>query len=168
MKNELTEAKIQGLLSEYFEVQKYPFRLCNGFVYSWECDFWLLDTKGMAREFEIKISKDDFKKDAKKEKHAGQAEKGPNFFYYVCPRGLIQPEEINKNYGLIWIWEGTLTAEIKKRATCLHKEPFDRWQMLAVKYFFKYFNLLRDKWIDKQITHAEYRQGLYINLDDDN
>lgn len=65
----MTEKDIIYALMHYIDGNKYPFRLFNSFVYKWESDFLTIDRYGTTREFEIKVSKSDFKQDSKKDKH---------------------------------------------------------------------------------------------------
>lgn len=64
----MTESVIQQALKWYFI--NYEYKLFNSFVYDWESDFFGVTKSGYAVEVEIKISRSDFKNDAKKiEKH---------------------------------------------------------------------------------------------------
>jgi hypothetical protein len=84
-------------------------------------------------EYEIKISKSDFKKDFIKEKHNNiinekytiQNKDGvfylaPNCFYFVVPENLITIEEIPVYAGLIYFNESGIFTIIKK-APFIHK-----------------------------------------------
>lgn len=51
---------------------------------------------------EVKVSRSDFLADAKKPHRADG--KGMGLFrYYMCPEGLIQPDEVPERWGLIWV-----------------------------------------------------------------
>lgn len=56
------------------------------------------DTVGV----EIKVSRADFLGDKKWPEYLPYCEK----FYFACPAGLIQPDELAKGIGLIWVHEG--------------------------------------------------------------
>lgn len=116
----MTEKDIQQALNHSMDWRKTPFRMSNAFVYGWESDFWTLDARNIAREYEIKISLADFRKDAEKEKHQHLGIKGPNFFYYVCPDGLIAPELVDKRYGLVYI-RAYNDIYLKRRPKELHR-----------------------------------------------
>ena len=47
----------------------------------------------------------------------------PNYFYYAVPDGLIQPEEVPDDYGLLYIHQGYIS--VVKTAPLLHKEKVD-------------------------------------------
>jgi hypothetical protein len=157
----LTEQDIIKSLSLWTDNRKFPYQLPNSFVYAWECDFWTMTSGGETREFEIKISRSDFLADSKKDKH--KVDTGANFFYYVCPKDLIKLSEVNKKYGLIYIWE-TGFVEIKKRPVRLNNNVFDRWKMLANKMYSKWYLIWKQKWIEKEISHSEYRDGFNMQL----
>ncbi len=157
----MTETEIIKILSIWVDERKYPFQVPNAFFYGWECDYWVCDTCGMTKEFEIKISRQDFLKDAKKKKHLTNS--GSNFFYYVCPKDLIKPDEIDKRYGLIYLVHGLI--QIVKKPKRLHNEKFTSWKILANKMYWRYRNLWREKYISKEITRDEYIMGFNIELE---
>ena len=47
----------------------------------------------------------------------------PNYFYYVCPKGLIKLNEIQQFAGLIYVHDNHL--EIIKKAKILHRFKHD-------------------------------------------
>jgi len=155
----MNEIDIIKNLAQHLEFSKYPYQIPNAFIYKWECDYWVMDQKGITREFEIKISRADYFKDAEKEKHTKAC--GANYFYYVCPTGLIQPSEVDKRYGLIWINQHG-AVEFKKRPVKLHDNLFDDWRMLANKMFWRFQSLWKQKYLDKEITRDQYHTGLLL------
>ena len=136
----MTEKQIIQYLSFHLDRRKYPFQMCNAFIYgSWECDYWALSTDGLAREFEIKISRGDFFSDFKKPKHKLS---GANYFYYVVPTGLIARDEVDPRYGLMYVGaDGMVTIE--KKPKLLHGGIFREYRMLAEKLFWRYDRLWR-------------------------
>lgn len=79
-----------------------------------ECDVLGVSRAGYMYEYEVKISRADFKKDFEKRyKHNNMAARKslfsngryvcPNYFYYVVPEGLVSIEEIPEYAGLIQI-----------------------------------------------------------------
>lgn len=157
----MNEQDIIRLLFGLTDKRKFPYQLANSFIYSWECDFWTMTSSGETREFEIKISRNDFFADAKKEKH--KLTDGANFFYYVCPKDMIGPEEIDKRYGLIYICESG-SVELKRRPARLNANGFVDWRKLANKMYSKWYILWKQKWIDKEINLEEYRDGFNLQL----
>lgn len=67
MKSELTVKDIQWQLNVMFSNHQY--HLYNSFVYDWECDYFSRTKSVKDYEVEIKLSRSDFKKDMKKDKH---------------------------------------------------------------------------------------------------
>ena len=99
-----------------------------------ECDVIGVNPSGLTIEYEIKISRSDFKNDIKKRgKHlrmvnptsyARYRNHGtPNRFYYVTPVGLIKPEEVPTYTGLIYVHTSKKVGEsieVIKRAPLIH------------------------------------------------
>jgi hypothetical protein len=157
----MTEQSIIKELTRWIDNREYPYQVPNAFIYGWESDYWALDVGGTAKEFEIKISRSDYFSDAKKEKH--RSDKGANYFYYVCPKDLIKKDEVDKRYGLIYVWE-TGHVSIEKKPRRLHDRRFNNWQMLANKMYYRWRNIWRQKLLDKEITGDEYRAAFTLEL----
>lgn len=81
----------------------------------WECDVFELTDAGYFREYEVKLTRSDFKADQRKSrrewrtnttrfKHDLLAQgdpRGPNRFWYVAPKGMLRPEDLPLWAGLI-------------------------------------------------------------------
>lgn len=119
----------------------------------WECDLMEVRPSGYMCEYEIKVSRADFKADAKKQaslgwwahkhgikgklKHkqlAAGDPSGPVQFWYVVPRGLVDVEEVPPFAGLIevsehgsgaWAARGYITERERKEAPRLHSTKLD-------------------------------------------
>jgi hypothetical protein len=65
MKHNQTEKSIIKALRRYYLLNKVSFRLHNAYIFKddWESDFFVLTKSGYAVEFEIKVSRADFKAD---------------------------------------------------------------------------------------------------------
>lgn len=155
-----TEKEIIQALACWLDDKKYPFQLANAFFYGWECDYWALDGNGIAREFEIKVTRKDFLSDAKKFKHNDRFA-GANFFYYVTPDNLVSADEVPNGYGLIYV-SGRL-IQIVKRPRRLHSNVFDKWQDLARKAYFRYREIMKQRKDAKEITREQYRESLVLD-----
>lgn len=153
----MDELTIINKLAAWIDRRKYPYQMCRCFIYGWECDYWAMDLNGETREFEIKISRSDYLQDAKKEKHS--LDRGANYFYYVCPYNLIQPSEVRKGYGLIYIGE---IIQIVKKPRARHERKFSQWQILANKYQGKWWDLWFSKYQRDEITFDEYVDGFKL------
>jgi hypothetical protein len=107
-----------------------------------ECDVISVSKSNYIYEYEVKISRSDFKADFKKPKHklmlenAGVKERlvnensimvkdiwylTPNYFSFVVPENLISIEEVPEYAGLIYM-TSELQFVIIKKAPLLHKE----------------------------------------------
>ena len=140
----------RGLRSFYRT--RYQLMVPNAHWYENELDLACVRQSGYLDEFEIKLSRSDFKADFNKtsryrsadgssnwkrkpgNKHemlqAGDA--FPNFFYFVLKEGIATPEEIPKQYGLIWITDTGIN--VGREATRLHRRKLSVEQQL---YFAK-------------------------------
>ena len=127
-----TEEYIQRKLSNFLSQSTQKYVLENLYVFSWESDKFIKTRSNLVYEFEIKISKSDYKADFKKEdKHVileGKKEfvpsydkilnvwkplhaehyktsnyKKPNYFYYAVPEGMIDVSEVPEYAGLIYV-----------------------------------------------------------------
>lgn len=128
-----TEEYIQKKLDVFFASSTQKYVMENLYVFGWESDKLIETRSGLIYEFEIKISKADFKNDFKNkaEKHlilegkdlssklfelidgkyvpsseikqSTKDYKKPNYFYYAVPEGMINVDEIPEYAGLIYI-----------------------------------------------------------------
>lgn len=127
-----TEEYIQDKLNGFFAISTQKYVLENLYVFRWESDKFIETRSGLIYEFEIKVTRADFKNDFKKEdKHVileGKQEyipaydkvpdrwkalrdmyyrtknfKKPNFFYYAVPEGMITKDEVPEYAGLVYI-----------------------------------------------------------------
>jgi len=64
-------------------------------------DVWGIKSDLITTGIEVKVSREDFKNNKLKE-HRLQQIIPANFNYILCPKGLLQPEEIHPKYGLLW------------------------------------------------------------------
>ena len=124
-------------------------------VYDWESDVLKITKSGYAYEFEIKISKADFKNDFKhkKKKHLllenkENNSKMPNYFYYVVPEDLITEDEVPEYAGLIYVYATVIGnsrvyyqfQEIKA-APKLHTNKIDENNLKLIdKFYYNYIH----------------------------
>lgn len=131
-KFKFSEGYIQQKLNFFFAVNTPKYIIENLYVFDWESDKLIITKSGLSYEFEIKISRGDFKNDFKKiDKHTileGKEEyipsydkildawkprytehykvanrKKPNYFYYAVPEGMITPDEVPEYAGLVYV-----------------------------------------------------------------
>ena len=101
----------------------------------WECDVLSVNYSDYTTEFEVKRTRNDFIADfKKKDKHFHTSNGyGCNYFYYVCPQGLIKKDEIPEYAGLMYASPKGLRPV--KIAPVLHQDKitFKQLKKIAVK-----------------------------------
>lgn len=129
-----------------------------------ECDVFELTPSGQFREYEIKLTRADFRNDAKKEHErivdgvrrmvnkyealVTCAPNTPNRFYYVCPVGVITDSELPSWAGLIYCHPGRgrfpVRTELRKEAPRLHRRPIDEKirEHMETVFYWRFHNQL--------------------------
>lgn len=85
----------------------------NYYLGRWECDLLKISKAGLMYEYEVKVSRSDFFNDAKKLTYSGTATKHSRLkcgdrvdrFYFVVPKGMVQPSEVPAEFGLIYAYQ---------------------------------------------------------------
>lgn len=78
--------------------------------------------------FEVKVSRSDFLREMGKQDKTTRYMELCQFFYYVTPKALVQPDEVPESAGLIWV--NGRGCRIKKRAP--HRDiPQPEWAFFA-------------------------------------
>lgn len=147
-----TEMSCQLAVYNYrHRIKLYPTILTNIYYFGWESDVLYISPSGHLYEWEIKLSKSDFRADGIKVlKHqklaAMEPGKGPSEFYYLSPPGIIKVEEIPSYAGLAWVFRDTI--EIKKPAPRKRgKVVKDKeWAVFASKAVERYWTLRKHYW----------------------
>lgn len=102
-------------------------------MFNSEIDVLSILKSGYIVEYEVKISRSDFKADAKKSKWEWWdlkiENRMPNYFYYVCTDDLIKVDEIQDFAGLIYINENSY--RVIKKAKILHRFKHDILKILT-------------------------------------
>ena len=114
--------------------QKYKQELFlpNVYLDQFEMDLMRLTTTGYVIEYEIKISRSDFKNDSKKgrvrwgkliNKHEKlkNGKSKSNRFYYVVPEHLVTADEVPEFAGLMYHIPNTEVFYVVKNAPMMHK-----------------------------------------------
>lgn len=128
----------------------------------WEADMLGITKTGYTVEFEIKLSKSDFKADANKGRDwsvvdgkavnqpinklkelENKSDKGPNRFFYVLPNDLIEKVTLPDWAGLYVVYEynNKLYVKFKRKAKLLHRVKHDLTSKLATTFYWRYWNL---------------------------
>lgn len=125
--------RIQKLIGK-MQVLKFHSPVAENIKYmisDFELDVISVSKSGMLYEFEVKISRGDFKADKKKRKHdiyKAYLDRSPNYFSYVCPKDLIKLSEIGSGVGLYYVdGEDIIEVQTPKRR---HKIIHDRIKIL--------------------------------------
>ena len=119
------------------EMEVLRFNLpCENVKYlfsDWEMDVLSMNKNGYLTEYEVKVSRSDFKADAKKKKWQFYEKKIetliPNYFYYVCEEGLISKGEIPSFAGLFYATNNGLI--LIKKAPILHRKKHNKEKVLT-------------------------------------
>lgn len=175
-----TEEYIQKKLDGFFASSTQKYVMENLYVFGWESDKLIETRSGLIYEFEIKISKADFKNDFIKEdkhktlkgwKYSNLVEEGgllplhfekkPNYFYYAVPEGMITVDEVPEYAGLIYILPEGATSDmngkyvfnrfyIVKNAPKLHSIKYTDEELKLGEKF--YYNMLswKNKYRDER------------------
>lgn len=123
----MKESQVQRLIHDHF-ISRSEIKAIIPNIYffdsSFECDCLAITDTGNTIEFEIKASKWDYLQDFKKKDKHDRMEnpddltKLPNQFYFVCPEGLIDPNEIRlQGYsGLLYVVDKGMGKRYLKEA----------------------------------------------------
>ena len=133
--------EIQEAICRYLSIKGHE-HICENFGHTvCEMDVASLSKSDMLLEFEVKISRSDFLADKNKRKKYGLAkfemysqpfgheERCPNYFYYVCPEGLIDKDEVPLFAGLFY-YNLDKKMVLVKSPKRIHKVPSKRVEIL--------------------------------------
>ena len=98
-------------------------------------------TKPMPTCYEIKVSVQDFKNDKKWHLYLPYCER----FYFACPAGLLQPEQIDERAGLVWVDDKGYVS-LKKNSPNRKLEEKHKnamMQRILYRYMFKHGDLIQ-------------------------
>lgn len=158
-----TEESIQQALYWNHPILTKPAFEMVGFIfYAWESDYLAISKAGYVYECEIKISHSDFLNEAIHKQNKMRILQGlsasdgtiddrrPNYFWYVCPEGIISEAECPKFAGLMYITDSG-TFRCIKSAPCLHKAKYDTQADLLRrdmrdKFYYAMWNWIRRYW----------------------
>jgi hypothetical protein len=115
-------------------------------VFGWEADIVVVTRAFFTHEFEIKLSRQDYLSDSKKEKHdhiqryiKGERKfnksgkygdyqwdvlKPANYFWYACPKGMVDKTEVPEYAGLV-LFDERWRLDVVKKAPRLHRDKLD-------------------------------------------
>lgn len=166
-----TEAEVRRILRKYaFAENSLKYCIENLYVFNWESDFLCCTKSGIYYEYEIKVSRSDFRADKKKKnKHlileGVQEDRRPNYFYYAVPEGLIEAKDVPDYAGLVYIIDYFPFVKEIKPAPKLHQTKFTDEELgLLRKFYFNYRNWLELKEYEieklrKELNEAKTVEG---------
>lgn len=100
---------------------------------------WTSDT--FSYLIEVKVSRSDFladrKKDHRRRPHTGMGRKR----FYLCPKGMLQPEDMPDGWGLLWATEGQI--RLKNSDDLINKEDFEIDQYKEMQMLIHNYRLVR-------------------------
>lgn len=167
----LTETDLRAAFFNRFS-EIFPWIFPNTKWDSWECDLLVLDTNLQSTEWEIKISKADFKLDARKwapdfsgdsastktKFQAVQSGERTNFFGYLTPAGLIPVDDIPVFAGLMEYDSVSKQFHLLKGPPLLHADPFSEARLSgAVRSVYERFWSFKNKEISTDSVLNELR-----------
>jgi hypothetical protein len=126
---------IQKAVAKYL-VEKGNEAVCENYGHiRYEMDVASISKSGLIHEFEVKISRSDFLADKRKKGKFSYYENAksnpfgcPNYFYYVCPAGLIKAAEVPLFAGLYYYENGEIV--FIKGPKRLHATPSDKKKII--------------------------------------
>lgn len=140
--------KIKFRLMSYAKGTELDLIIPNFYLNSpFEMDVCKITKAGIVYEYEIKISRSDYKNDFKKGgKHdlIKQGKRACNYFFFVVPEGLISKDEVPDYCGLYYYTKHD-SFHLVKGAKKLHREKFINYQMLCQKLVFR-MNIIQGKY----------------------
>jgi len=110
-----TEGKVQRAMFKPLADRGYSHITPNVHLFGWESDIIALTGAGYVVEYEIKISRGDYRRDREKKRHrillshvktadgGMRSAKFPCRFFYACPPGLISEDSLPPYAGLVYV-----------------------------------------------------------------
>ena len=106
------------------------------------------------RGFEIKVSRSDFLQDDKWILYSQFC----SSLSFACPEGLIQPNEVEKPFGLLWILEKSkLTDDFRNKILVWKKKPQNFQKRKSLAWFWTYTHVLELEImrLDKELFYSK-------------
>lgn len=139
--------KAQEIKDVLFNSYTYSSSVCVP-EFTWNdlrADAIILDIKKRwIRAFEIKVSRSDFLQDDKWVMYSQFC----SSLSVVCPENLIQPNEIEKPFGLLWVLpEDNLTSDYRNKRLLWKKKPQNFQKRNSLSWFWTYTKVLEREFL---------------------
>ncbi len=131
---------VEALYAKYRDPNRYiaidEFRPGTGYGVNSErfFDFYVIDCYGPcnATAFEVKVSRSDFLSELKKPEKRRLALHFSHEYYFVAPQGLIKPEELPTECGLMEARQEDDRIVIRQKRASLHRDTArPSWRFVA-------------------------------------
>lgn len=145
----MNERLIQNLIWKDCDRRRHRLMTPNTTLLGWESDMISVTKAGLIVEYEVKISRGDFRADFKKIRHRildtaqiGEQHRGATYFYYVVPRDMVSVAEVPEHAGLIYAHP---VFQIVKPAPRLHSNKITDHQR---------------QWLERSLIHRYWRERI--------
>lgn len=143
---QLNGIDVEGIQKALFNKLQHHVYCPNLYLFDFESDFISVQKSLYVNEFEIKLSRTDFRADAKKSVYSKRIRsrwnkyemllqgKGANRFYYVFPKGMMAGDEVPEwaGYYEADIYCGSVFVVLKRKAKLLHHNKINFESLLAI------------------------------------
>jgi hypothetical protein len=154
------EATIQAVLMNWVMNDKHhPYVLpnSNGFFH-WEADLISVTQAGLCHEYEIKLNRADYRRDAEKRKHywLGDLTSAPAYFWYVTFEFEIEPPE-KAGWIYVYLKDWTWKVDVRKVAPRLNSWKASEQKQIEIARLLSWriTNLYRRRFMNLKDIHEE-------------
>lgn len=157
------------------DIKKWNEIIIPNFYMSWEMDIFRMLPSWYIYEYEIKISRADFKNDFKKwdkHKRLKNWKLQCNRFYFVVPENLVLIDEIPEYCWLIYFYETPKGGYFKtiKNAKFLHKEKKNKdlkfvsnlLDKIAFREYLKWYDVRKLRYEKEQLIEFIEKNNLQV------
>jgi hypothetical protein len=128
-------------------------------IYRWEADLLSVTKAGFVHEFEVKISKSDYREDFKKvDKHIVLRDRsvaGPNYFWYATFAFDIEPPEYAGWIRILPNPKQLFDCTVMKPAPLLHKNKIEPAKLMKIAHLLAWS--LKAMYIERYIRRPMQR-----------
>lgn len=161
----MNEYQAQNELAAFTRARNHEWTIPNVHLYSWESDLLSVTRAGLIHDFEIKVTRADFRRElkqyetgndyvnCKRRRHVAMtngASKCPNYFWFAYPAGMIGVEDVPDFAGAIEVSDSPkkiLYPIVRREAPRLHGNKLtDRQRDYIVRGLaYRYWDMRRQR-----------------------